>query len=73
MEGQNYDVIIVGAGPAGSLAARRIAEKGIKVLLIEEHMNIGLPVHCSGWVSGCPFTEKLIDEFGRDKIISPVE
>ncbi|MFX1453370.1 MAG: FAD-dependent oxidoreductase, partial [Promethearchaeota archaeon] len=31
-----YDVIIVGAGPAGSTAAKFIAEEGFKVLLIDK-------------------------------------
>lgn len=31
-----YDVIVVGAGPAGSTAAKILAEKGIKVLLIDK-------------------------------------
>ena len=30
-----YDVIIIGAGPAGSIAAKVLAEKGRKVLLVE--------------------------------------
>ena len=31
-----YDVIVVGAGPAGSTAAKNLAEKGIKVLLVDK-------------------------------------
>lgn len=73
MENQKFDVIIVGAGPAGSLAARKTAEKGLNVLLIEDHKEIGRPVHCSGWINGCPYTEKLIEEFGREEIITPVD
>lgn len=33
----DYDVIIVGAGPAGSTAAKFLAEKGIDVLLLDKH------------------------------------
>ncbi|MCJ7571965.1 MAG: FAD-dependent monooxygenase, partial [Candidatus Thermoplasmatota archaeon] len=32
----NYDVVIVGAGPAGATAAKFLAEKGEKVLLIDK-------------------------------------
>jgi digeranylgeranylglycerophospholipid reductase len=42
-----YDVIVVGAGPAGSLAAKTAAENGMKVLLIEKRQEIGSPVRCA--------------------------
>ena len=42
-----YDVIVVGAGPAGSLAARTAAENGLEVLLIEKRQEIGDPVRCA--------------------------
>jgi len=32
----NYDVIVVGAGPAGSTTAKFLSEKGVKVLLIDK-------------------------------------
>jgi flavin-dependent dehydrogenase len=47
----NYDVIVVGAGPAGCAAARSAAEKGCKTILIEEHKTIGFPAHCTGYLS----------------------
>ena len=31
-----YDVIVIGAGPAGSTAAKVLAEKGYQVLLLEK-------------------------------------
>jgi digeranylgeranylglycerophospholipid reductase len=42
----NYDVIVVGAGPAGSIAARSAAEKGLSVLLLEKDRDVGYPVRC---------------------------
>ncbi|MCX6641240.1 MAG: NAD(P)/FAD-dependent oxidoreductase [bacterium] len=42
-----YDVIIVGAGPAGSMTARYAAEGGASVLLLEKDRDIGLPVRCA--------------------------
>jgi len=49
---EDYDVIVVGAGPAGSAAAKAAAEKGAKTLLLEEHTKIGIPQHCSGLLYG---------------------
>ena len=43
---ENYDVIVVGAGPAGSMAAKTLAEKGRSVLLVERKKEIGAPVRC---------------------------
>jgi digeranylgeranylglycerophospholipid reductase len=62
----NYDVIVVGAGPAGSTAARYAALNGAKVLLIEEHPSIGSPVGCTGLLSTRAVAEcelKPSDEF----------
>lgn len=46
-----YDVLVIGAGPAGSIAARNAAEKGLDVLLIEKRQEIGDPVRCAEGVS----------------------
>lgn len=40
------DVLVVGAGPAGSTVARYAAEKGLDVTLIERRKKIGIPVRC---------------------------
>lgn len=37
MENNNYDVIVIGAGPAGSTAAMCIAKAGYKVLIIDKN------------------------------------
>jgi digeranylgeranylglycerophospholipid reductase len=44
---RRYDVVVVGAGPGGSLAAREVAELGLSVLLLEKHQEIGSPVRCA--------------------------
>ena len=49
----------MGAGPAGSSAAKSSAEKGAKTLLLEEHENAGFPPHCAGLI-----TIKGLDETG---------
>lgn len=45
-----YDFVVVGAGPAGSRFARRAAEAGRDVLLLEKG-TVGEPLACSGHVS----------------------
>lgn len=46
-----YDVVVIGAGPAGSIAAKTAAQKGLDVLLIEKRQEIGDPVRCAEGVS----------------------
>ncbi len=52
-----YDVVVVGAGPAGSAAARRCAGHGLKTLMVEEHAALGYPVQCAGLLSRAAFQE----------------
>ena len=47
----SQDAIIVGGGPAGLLAASKIAENGHSVRVLEEHPEIGKPDHCAGLLS----------------------
>ncbi|MFH1489889.1 MAG: NAD(P)/FAD-dependent oxidoreductase [Pseudomonadota bacterium] len=56
-----FDIVVIGAGPAGSFAAKTAAEKGARVLLLEEHHLIGKPRHCPGWLVGMEFTERLVE------------
>lgn len=53
------DIVVVGAGPAGSMTAKMAAQSGARVLMIEEHQAIGTPVHCGEVVP-----EKAIEEVG---------
>ncbi len=61
----SYDLIVIGAGPAGSSAARAAAQRGIKVLLIDQRQRMGTPVQCaelvSQWIfSHVPFDSKAV-------------
>ncbi len=47
----DYDIIIVGAGPAGSMAARFAAEQGVSVLMLEKDRDVGYPVRCGEAIS----------------------
>ncbi len=42
----DYDVIVVGAGPAGSFAARKLAEQGLNVVVFDRNQEIGSPKRC---------------------------
>jgi geranylgeranyl reductase family protein len=57
-----YDVIVVGAGPAGSAAACECAISGLVTLCIEEHGTVGYPVQCAGLLSNAAFEECRVSE-----------
>ena len=46
--GLERDVIIVGGGPGGLTAATCLAREGFDVAVLEEHREVGAPVHCTG-------------------------
>jgi geranylgeranyl reductase family protein len=51
------DAVVIGAGPAGSITARRLAERGHDVVVLEEHETVGTPVHCTGLLGVDAFDE----------------
>jgi dihydrolipoamide dehydrogenase len=52
---QSYDVIIIGSGPGGYIAAIRAAQLGMKVAVVEREHLAGI---CSNW--GCIPTKALL-------------
>lgn len=61
---ERWDVVVVGAGPSGSTAAYRLAERGHSVLLVEEHPKVGQPVQCAGLVS-----QRVLDLAGSRSMV----
>lgn len=53
----HYEVVVVGAGPAGNAAARECARLGLSTLCLEEHGTIGYPVQCAGLLSTAAYAE----------------
>lgn len=54
----HYDVLIVGGGPGGALAAKTVAENGLSVCIVEKRPAIGVPVRCAEGIG-----EDLLHEF----------
>ena len=65
----DWDVVIVGAGPVGGHAANLLAQRGQRVLLLEEHSEIGRPFQCAGLVT--PNAMKQVGLF--DTILEEVD
>jgi geranylgeranyl reductase family protein len=62
-----HDVIVIGAGPAGSTAAEQLAAQGFDVQVLEEHQVIGEPVDCTG-VLGTEVFERF--DLPRSMVVS---
>ncbi|HYU05835.1 MAG TPA: FAD-dependent oxidoreductase, partial [Thermoplasmata archaeon] len=58
---RDVDVLVVGAGPTGSTAAKYAALGGADVLLIEKRSEIGTPVRCGEGVA-----KRWLEEIGLD-------
>jgi len=54
---EKYDIVVVGAGPAGSMAARAAARSGAKVLLLDKRRELGVPVQCGEAISEDPLKD----------------
>jgi digeranylgeranylglycerophospholipid reductase len=55
----NVDVLVVGAGPAGSVTAKHAAKNGARTLMIEKRQEIGSPVRCGEGIA-----RAWLDELG---------
>ena len=53
---ESVDALIVGGGPGGLFMAARLAERGVRTLVCEEHGRVGDPVHCTGVLAADSFS-----------------
>jgi digeranylgeranylglycerophospholipid reductase len=56
----SYDVIVVGAGPAGSTSALYAAKNGASVLLLDKKREIGSPIQCAGFLPDASEVQALL-------------
>src|SRR3989339_503033 len=66
-----YDVVIIGGGPSGMMAAGRAGSLGARVLLLEKNGELGVKLLITG-KGGCNFAHneldarKFIEKFGKN-------
>lgn len=51
------DVVVIGGGPAGLYGSRELAQRGYKVILLEDHRDVGEKVLCTGIIGTPAFDE----------------
>src|SRR5687768_5240385 len=59
---EQADVVVVGGGPAGLIAAREAADAGLDVVLVERDRAIGAPVRCGEGVGSRGLSEFISPE-----------
>ncbi|MBU0646653.1 NAD(P)/FAD-dependent oxidoreductase [Patescibacteria group bacterium] len=72
MKNETYDIIVIGGGPAGMMAAGRAGELGAKVLLLEKNQRLGKKLSLTGGgrcnITNAEFDVRLfLDHFPESK------
>ncbi|MDD4858014.1 MAG: NAD(P)/FAD-dependent oxidoreductase [Candidatus Krumholzibacteria bacterium] len=68
---RRLDVVVIGAGPAGSRTAEQLARRGLHVLLLEKRPIVGYPVRCAEAVGPRQDVERYV-VFDDSLISSPI-
>jgi digeranylgeranylglycerophospholipid reductase len=72
---KKHDLIIVGAGPAGSSAAKVASQKGLKTIVLEKRTVIGTPRQCEGRLVATTrsrLTEEIIESMPKRVVLTEI-
>jgi flavin-dependent dehydrogenase len=64
----DWDVVVIGAGPAGALAARQLALAGLRTLLVDRSA-FPRPKVCGGCISG--LGRQILESVGLEALLAP--
>jgi geranylgeranyl reductase family len=70
MQNREYDVTVVGAGPAGASAARAACRAGARVLMVDAHRVPGSPVQCAEYI---PFIAKKYVPLVKGAVVQKID
>jgi digeranylgeranylglycerophospholipid reductase len=78
-DGIDYDVIVVGSGPAGLVAGEYAAKCGARTLVVDRKREVGSPVRCAEGLGAMnlklldldPTSDFIMNTLNRAHIISP--
>ncbi|MGB3620573.1 MAG: FAD-dependent oxidoreductase [Ketobacter sp.] len=73
IQSETYDVIVVGSGAAGALAALRAADLGLSVLIVEKAHKYGGTSATSGGVMWIPNNQLAPSDDDRDKTFTYID
>lgn len=66
-------IVIIGAGPVGCYVAQLLKRYGFNPKIIEEHAQIGRPVHCTGLIGNRLFKEMKDLPLSGDVVINNID
>ncbi|MDD3643723.1 MAG: NAD(P)/FAD-dependent oxidoreductase [Candidatus Krumholzibacteria bacterium] len=72
MREERFDVVVIGAGPAGSRTAALTAAAGLSTLLLEKRERVGFPVRCAEAVGPRRDIERFLP-LDDDLVSSPID
>jgi digeranylgeranylglycerophospholipid reductase len=68
-----YDLVVIGAGPAGSMAARVTAQHGFRTLVLEQRRTVGYPSHCAGGILSLILDKMRLTPIVQNSICTLIE